>query len=143
MSGTISEPPKFPTEAYEEFRRNLRFWKEINGYFDEWHLVAKLAMRAEGSLKTLIIRYIKEVKNAESRKVEDIINMMDAEFARPTQEVVITKNKLLHEHGSKARRRHQVILGQIRQSPDCRGTDGHHSSGYGAIQQSDQFPKAK
>ena len=91
MNGTIADPPKFPAEAYEEYRRNVRFWNEIHGYFEEGQLVAKLAMRADGPLKIIIIRYLKEEKDAKRRKVGDIIKLLDAEFARPTQEVIITK----------------------------------------------------
>ena len=48
-------------------------------------------MRADGVLKIIIIRYLKEAKEAASRRVEDIIKLLDAEFARPTQEVIIPK----------------------------------------------------
>ena len=91
MSGTISDLPKFSPEAYEEYRRNVRFWKEINGYFEDGQLVEKLAMHSEGALKMITTRYLREVKEAENRKVEDIIKLLDAEFARPTQELIITK----------------------------------------------------
>ena len=66
MDGAISAP-KFSSDAYEEYRRNVRFWEGVNGYFEEGQIVAKLAMRAEGVLKIIIIRYLKEVKEAATR----------------------------------------------------------------------------
>ena len=92
IGGAISEPPKFPAEAYEEYRRNLRFWKEINSYCENGQLVAKLAMRSEGALEITTARYLRDTsEDTKSLSADDIISKLDVEFDRPSQEIAIEK----------------------------------------------------
>ena len=96
--GSISEPPKFAADAYGEFSRNLRFWKEATSLFGEGQLVAKLAMRSGGALKIILIRYLKETpKEPWIRSVQIITQRLGEEFPRPNTETVIQKiNELMN-----------------------------------------------
>ena len=92
VGGTISEPPRFDSENYDEFRRSLWFWREVNRQFGDNQLLSKLALTAEGSMEVLMIKFLRQTRdNVSQRSLKGIVAELDGEYPKPAQEKQIKK----------------------------------------------------
>ena len=92
VGGSISEPPRLGSDNYEEFRRGLWYWREVNRRFDDSQTISKLAMTADGSLEVITMQYLEITRDAAgSRPLKGAVAKLDAEYSKPAQEKKIEK----------------------------------------------------
>ena len=88
----ISDPPKFREERYELFRKELLWWRDVNTGISDQQLCATLAIRTEGLMKSYLIKFMEVTRtNLIGRTLEKLIQYLDENLAKSTQESTITK----------------------------------------------------
>ena len=90
MITPITDHPKLDLEIYTEWKQIIRFWSDVHGDSPGSQLVAKLELCADGALKILLAKYLREsAARTESRCLEEVITLTDKEFDRPAQEATL------------------------------------------------------
>ena len=88
----ISDPPMFDESRYEDWKRAVQWWQEINAGVDQNRMLATLGMRAKGSLKIVLQEYFGRTKlDKEGRSIDSFVILMGEKFRRPVEELVLTR----------------------------------------------------
>ena len=88
----ISDPPSFDENRYEDWKKAIQWWQEINAGTDQNRLLATLGMRAKGSLEIVLQEYLDRTKMVKpTRSIDSFVLLMDEKFRRPTEELVLLR----------------------------------------------------
>ena len=88
----ISDPPIFDESRYEDWKKAIQWWQEINAGTDGGRLLATIGMRAKGSIKIVLQEYFEQTKlNKQSRTIDSFVSLMGDKFRRPTEELILLR----------------------------------------------------
>ena len=88
----ISDHPSPDENRYEDWENATQWRKEINAGADQTRLLATFGMRAKGSLQTILQEYFERTKrNKYMRHIDSFVLLMDEQFRRPTEELVLLR----------------------------------------------------
>ena len=88
----ISDPPIFDESRYEDWKKAIQWWQEINAGTDANRLLATLGMCAKGSMKIVLQEYFDTTKLCKStRSIDSFVSLMDEKFRRPTEELILLR----------------------------------------------------
>ena len=90
VNAKIRAAPKFHPDHYRRWREEIWFWKEAHYFSPDDTLIAELALGSEGSLRTLMIKFLKETRPKPSeRAFRNLFVLLDSVFKKQASEQAI------------------------------------------------------
>ena len=88
----VTTPPQFALERFEEWKRPIAWWLELNDGIAQHRLLASLGVNSSGILKSMMQDYFDQTKHdRDSRCVQSFIDNINDRFKRPAEEIAMQR----------------------------------------------------
>ena len=88
----ITPAPEFNLERYEDWKKSMTWWQELNMGTDQNRLLATVGIAANPVVKGILQDYFESTKQEKSRRsVDAFMAVMDSRFRRPMEELVMIR----------------------------------------------------
>ena len=83
----VSDPPKYQSDRYELYRKEVLWWGDIHfGVYDS-HLVGMMAIKGEGLIKSFLVQFMEETRNPpQNRTIARLMQKLDVELPKSAHE---------------------------------------------------------
>ena len=89
---TVGEPPKYVTDKFELYRKELLWWEDIHNEVSDQQLIATIAIRSDGNIKSILIQFMELARgNRAERTFPNLTKRLDEELAKTSHESAMAK----------------------------------------------------
>ena len=88
----VSDPPKYQSDRYELYRKEVLRWKDIHFGAHDSQLVGVMAIKGEGMIKSFLVQFMEETRNSpQTRTIARLLQKLYVELAKSAHETSMTK----------------------------------------------------
>ena len=88
----VTAPPVFNIDRFEEWKKSMAWWLELNDGITQPRLLAALGVNSGGLLKSMLQDYFDSTKdNRDTRCAQAFINKINERFKRPAEEIAMQR----------------------------------------------------
>ena len=89
---TVGEPPKYVSDKFELYRKELLWWRDIHNEVSDQQLIAMIAIRSDGIIKSILIQFMEATReDRDGRTFPNLIKRLDEELAKTSHENAMAK----------------------------------------------------
>ena len=92
ICASISRPPEFNPDRFEDYKKRIRWWAEMHGGISDSRLLSAVGMRENGPAKMVSRDYFQSSReDTAGRTLELFLSALDTRYKKSAQDILIQK----------------------------------------------------